>query len=100
MTMADGVDHSGVGAAIELQELLLDTEDIQDFLDRLARVAATSVEDGSCGITLRRDGRAMTVASSDDRASRVDEVQYGHDQGPCLSSMRTGEVNVIHDLAE
>ncbi|MFL6143711.1 MAG: GAF and ANTAR domain-containing protein [Labedaea sp.] len=94
------MDHSGARAAIELQELLLDTEDIQDFLDQLARVAAAIVAGGSCGITLRRDGRAMTVASSDDRATRVDEVQYGHDQGPCLSSLRTGEINVIDDLAE
>jgi len=99
--MIDQTNLDGVRAAVELQELLLTTEDIQEFLDQVAIIAAASLgPDASCGITLRRDGRAMTVGSSDDRASRVDEVQYGHDQGPCLSSMRTGEINVIDDLAD
>jgi GAF domain-containing protein len=89
-----------VRATVELQELLLGTEHIDDFLRQLTDYAAKTAGDGvSCGITLRRDGRPVTVATNDDRAARVDEVQYGHDQGPCLSSMRTGEVNLVDDLA-
>jgi GAF domain-containing protein len=91
---------NAIGAAAELQELLLDTEDITEFLQQLAVFAADAMGgDVSCGITLRRDGRPMTVASSDDRASRVDEVQYGYDEGPCLTSMRTGEIRLVEDLA-
>ena len=87
-------------ATAELQELLLATEDITAFLDHLATLAVTVLPaDTSCGITLRRDHSAMTVASSDTRASQVDEIQYGHDQGPCLHSMRTGHVVVVDDLA-
>jgi GAF domain-containing protein len=41
-----------------------------------------------------------TVASSDERASQVDEIQYGYDQGPCLTSLETGEIVLIEDLAE
>src|SRR4051794_14929946 len=41
----------------------------------------------------------MTVASSDTRASQVDEIQYGHDEGPCLHALHTGQVVVIDDLA-
>jgi GAF domain-containing protein len=88
------------GAAAELQELLLDTEDIAEFLQQLAAFAAQSMgRDVSCGITVGRDGRPVTVASSDDQASRVDEIQYGYDDGPCLTSMRTGEIRLIEDLA-
>ena len=89
-----------VSATAELQELLLATEDITGFLDHLATLAVTVLPaDTSCGITLRRDHSAMTVASSDTRASQVDEIQYGHDEGPCLHSVRTGQVVVVDDLA-
>ncbi len=39
------------------------------------------------------------MASSDTRASQVDEIQYGHDEGPCLHSLATGKVVVVDDLA-
>ncbi len=56
--------------------------------------------DLSCGITLRRDHRAVTVTSSDERAAQVDEVQYAHDNGPCLTSINTGEIVSVGDLIE
>jgi GAF domain-containing protein len=90
-----------VEAPAELQELLLSTDDITGFLQELVALTV-SVLPGEifCGITLRRDKRATTVASSDARASQVDEIQYGHDQGPCLTSVETGDVVVIDDLAD
>ncbi|MGH8573447.1 MAG: GAF domain-containing protein, partial [Gammaproteobacteria bacterium] len=87
-------------AANELQTLLLDTEDITDFLDELARYAADTVAPKlSCGITLERDGNPLTVASSDALALSLDEVQYGHHSGPCLTAMRTDETVIITNLA-
>jgi GAF domain-containing protein len=41
----------------------------------------------------------LTVSSSDGLAARLDEVQYGQDEGPCLHTLRTGEVTVVDDLA-
>jgi GAF domain-containing protein len=88
-------------AAAELQQLLLATDDIEDFLRQLALLAATVLPgDISCGITLRRNRHATTVASSDRRASQVDEIQYEHDQGPCLTTLDTGEPILIEDLAD
>jgi GAF domain-containing protein len=85
----------------ELQQLLLTTEDIAGFLDQLAALTVKVLPgDVSCGITLRRDRGATTVASSDERARRVDEVQYGHDEGPCLRALATGQAVVVDDLAE
>ncbi|PYF98353.1 GAF domain-containing protein [Georgenia satyanarayanai] len=87
--------------ADSLQDLLLATEDVENFLKQLVDVAAATIPaEVSAGITLARDGHPMTVASSDADAARYDEVQYGHDEGPCLASMRTGEVLVIEDLAQ
>jgi hypothetical protein len=47
-----------------------------------------------------RRAAAAAVASSDSRASQVDEVQYGHQDGPCLRSLATGEVLGVDDLAQ
>ena len=88
-------------AVAELHQLLLTTEDIVAFLDQLTALTVKVLPgDVSCGLTLRREHGAFTVASSDDRARQVDEVQYGHDEGPCLRSLATGEVVVVEDLAE
>ena len=87
-------------ARAELHDLLLDTREMSDFLDRLSAMAADAVHpDVSCGITLIRDGQPTTVANSDGRASQVDEIQYSNGDGPCLQSARTQEVVEVPDFA-
>jgi len=46
-----------------------------------------------------RDGHPATVGSSDDFAAQLDEAQYGHDDGPCLTAMRAGKIVLVEDLA-
>lgn len=88
-------------AVAELQQLLLATEDITDFLQRIAVLTVSVLPDEmSCGITLRRDHGAFTVASSDDRAGKLDEIQYGYDEGPCLQTLATGVKVLVDDLAQ
>ena len=73
----------------ELVSLLADTPAVEAFLDDL--VAAAAAELGvSCGMTMRRDARPLTVASSGALAAAADEVQYGKGQGPCLQALATG----------
>ena len=80
-------------AVHELHELLLATDDFAGFLQQLADLATrTGSSRTSCGVTVRMDEHPLTVASSDDLATRVDEVQYASGVGPCLQSMDTGEV--------
>lgn len=87
-------------AAHELQQVLLDTEDFTEFLDEVVRYAVDTVTPAmACGLTVERDGKLLTVASSDGLARGLDEVQYGRDEGPCLTAMRTGTTVVITDLA-
>lgn len=97
--MAEG--SADVAATIaELQALLLGTESIAGFLYEMAMLAAGTLGGSlSCGITLQTNGRPLTVASSDQLASQVDELQYGLNQGPCLSAARTGQEVRIDDLA-
>jgi GAF domain-containing protein len=87
-------------ALTELADLMVATPSMDKFLNDLARLAtAVITPPASCGITLAQDNRPLTVASSDPLATHVDEVQYGHDRGPCLQAMRTGQIVIAADLA-
>jgi len=90
-----------MGDFIELQNALLETKGIEDFLHEMAVIAARQVTDGlSCGMTMEPNGRPLTVACSDPVTSRVDQVQYRLDDGPCLHAMRDGELVRIEDTAD
>lgn len=95
--------HEGPSAspARELQDLLLSTEDVENFLAQLIGLAVASIGgDISAGVTVERDGHPATVASSDERAAQYDEIQYGHDDGPCLTAMRANKMVLIDDLSQ
>jgi GAF domain-containing protein len=83
----------------ELQNLLLDRPDVVGFLQQLATLSAALVPRTSCGGTLRRDDQAATVASSDEFAVLLGQIQHGRGQGPCLQVLRTGERVTVPDLA-
>ena len=78
-----------------LRDLLLETHDLESFLNALTHVSAEalSVSGGPvlCGITLRRHKRVGhkrvgTVASNSALAQELDEVQYSYGEGPCLAA--------------
>lgn len=91
-----GYDMAGTFAAV--QSLLLSTKTVDDLLAQLAKLAAGIVEPpASVGITVRREGRPITAATSDERAPRVDETQYESGEGPCLQALRAGSVVEVTD---
>jgi GAF domain-containing protein len=98
---ADGsgstIDADGRIDQTALQELILSTDGMTEFLDELVQLAAAG--NGSCAITVRLDDKSRTVASSDALAARADEIQYAQGEGPCLEAMRTGTVVDAPDLA-
>jgi len=89
-------------AAPDLTALLLTTKTLDAFLTALAETAlALAPGCDGCGITLERQGRPLTVASAGTSADRLDEKQYGQNDGPCLQALRTGlEVDVPDLLTE
>ncbi len=93
-------DEISLAAAYgQLQSLLLETDDVAGFLEQLAVLSAAVVPAAACGITLRGERDAFTVASSHELARDVDEIQYGRGQGPCLAAMNSGEQVLVTDLA-
>jgi len=86
-------------ATNELQDLVLATDNVENFLQRLVEIAVSAIGGNvSAGVTVARYGRPVTVASNDEYAAQFDEVQYGYDEGPCLTAMRAGKVVMIDDL--
>lgn len=81
-----------------VQSLMLAVGSLRALLDELVRTAASLVPGTSCGITVQREGEATTVASSDGRARSIDETQYSLSEGPCLHSLRTGELVAMDDV--
>lgn len=86
----------------EMQDLILSTSDMQEFLNELAELSARSVsgdeEDILCGITLLRRRRAATVAYNTDKAKAMDELQYAFKEGPCLTAARDQRTIVVEDF--
>ena len=87
-----------------LQNALLNTDNVEQFLHELAVLAVQTVtgEDGamSCGMALRQRGRPTTAtACSDPLAEEADQAQYQSGDGPALHAMRHGRPVNVHDTA-
>jgi GAF domain-containing protein len=96
----DGSERAVVVASMSaLPSVLLSTEAPDRLLHEVATLAARIVDPpAACGITVRREGSPVTVASSDPRADVVDEEQYAGGAGPCLETLRTGVRVEVVDL--
>jgi GAF domain-containing protein len=98
--MSEETDTTLASAYGELLALLIDSPNLDAFLDQAVMLAAQAVTPAAaCGLTMRRDGRPFTVANSSSLAADVDEIQYGADEGPCLDTLRTGLIVQVDDLA-
>jgi len=76
------------------------TGEVDDFFRWLVAIAARTVGgDISVAITVTRDGRPVTVASSEPDTALFDRMQYGRDEGPCQSAIRADRVVLIQDVA-
>lgn len=86
-------------ALTELQNLLLQAPDVRAFLRQVTEVAQSVVPAAACGITMRCEHEPITVASGNELASQVDELQYGRGQGPCLQTLHTGRPVLVPDVS-
>lgn len=94
--------ETGHGTKEHLQDLVLDSSDVEDFLHELAVVAASELaspgQEVFCGVTLIRRKKAATIASSDAQARSMDEIQYAYNDGPCLTAVRESITVHVPDL--
>jgi GAF domain-containing protein len=80
---------------------LLNERDVQHTLQRVVDAAAANLgADVWASVSLvKRRREVVTPASSDDRATRADELQYETAQGPCLDAIWERETFQIDDMA-
>lgn len=87
-----------------LQDLVLDSGDVEKFLDNLVELAVARLSspgnDVLCGVTLLRPRKTQTVASSSEPARKLDELQYDFGDGPCLTAARTHHMTYVPDTYE
>jgi hypothetical protein len=73
-----------------LAESLLDAATVHGVLQRVVDAARAAVPGADLvSITMRVGGRFHTPVQTDELASRLDELQYRLNEGPCVESTRT-----------
>jgi GAF domain-containing protein len=85
-----------------LQDALLRTGTVEEFLKEVATLAAPLVDDGVlCATALPGQGRRVTAtACTDQVAAELDELQSAQGDGPGLRAARRGEVVRIDDVSQ
>jgi GAF domain-containing protein len=83
----------------QLAGVMLSEPDLPAALRRVTSVAAGLVEhcDGA-SLTMRKEGRPVAAAASDEWASALDDLQHREQEGPCLDCLREGTVMRVRDL--
>lgn len=99
----DAIDTEAaeLNVSADLQALIQGDSDISSFLRGLAEATAerfSGTQPVLCGIILDRSKRNVVVAASSPEAERLDEVQAGFDEGPCLEAQRTNTVISVADV--
>jgi GAF domain-containing protein len=82
-----------------LTGVVLGQDDLVGTLKEITLVSARTVPgaDGA-SITTYQNGSPAAVAFSDPWARELDELQFDEREGPCLDSVRTGNVFRVRDL--
>ncbi|HEX2130070.1 MAG TPA: GAF and ANTAR domain-containing protein [Actinophytocola sp.] len=81
--------------------LLLSTETVHTALELISALAKEAIPgaDGAGVTLLDEHGDRVTAAASDPLVSRVDVLQYEHDEGPCLAAWEQRTLVRVDDLA-
>lgn len=96
-------NYAGDDAALQLQDLIVGTQNVEDFLDRLAEFSAATLshslgQEVECGVTLQRRKKSMTVAGSSSKAVMLDRIEHSLGDGPCIEALRTQTVVLLADV--
>ena len=87
-----------------LHELVLNSSDVEDFLIELAQVSARNLSEPAdemlCAITLLRQRKAATVASSSQEAKSIGRLEHRFTETPGLTASASQEIVYSPDLTE
>lgn len=87
-----------------VQDLLHHSEDftvfLREFTVELSRILSTQEEPVSCAVSLLREKRAGSAASSSPQAQALDEMQGRFLEGPCLTAIHEHTITHIADTLD
>jgi GAF domain-containing protein len=84
----------------ELSRLVLQEETLETTLQRIVDVANGAIPDTvGVSITLKRGHQPYTAVTTSPQVQAIDEREYAVDEGPCISAMETGELQILDDVA-
>ncbi|MFI5805697.1 GAF and ANTAR domain-containing protein [Streptomyces sp. NPDC051561] len=97
--LGNGHDHGHIGFDFgTVHDALTDWRGLDSFLQELTMHAVSAVDGASsCSVTMRRNGRLVTTASSDSEALLLDAMQYEVEAGPCVCSLENGVEEYVAD---
>lgn len=81
----------------QVAEYLFDADSVQNVLERIV-IAAVQIVPGArlASITLRDEhGRFSTPVQTHPLATALDELQYTHDEGPCVAATRASSTGLV-----
>ena len=84
----------------QLSRLVLRDETLETTLQRIVDVAARAIP-GVFGvsITLKKKSTPYTAVATAPAIQAIDEREYAVDEGPCITALETGELQVLADTA-
>lgn len=93
----------GTITADGLQDLLLASADLNDFLKELARQVASGLSrDGRtvvCAVTVARPKRAATTGAGSPDVVELEQLQSQHREGPAITAMGEARTVYVRDLS-
>jgi serine phosphatase RsbU (regulator of sigma subunit) len=89
-----------VGALRALAGLSLSQSSVDQLLQRIALLATEAIEGcQAAGVSLVADGRVQARVATDPLVGRIDEVEFGFGEGPCVEALGSGEPRLSASLA-
>jgi GAF domain-containing protein len=87
-----------------LNELVLNSSDVEDFLNELAQVSARNLSEPGdeilCAITLLRKRKAATVASSSPEAKAIGQLENDFSETPSMTAYTAQETVHVPDVQD
>jgi GAF domain-containing protein len=82
-----------------LSRLVLRDETLETTLQRIVDVAHRAIPDTvGVSITLKKGNRPYTAVATSAVVQAIDEREYAVDEGPCISAIDTGELQLLADV--
>ena len=99
---SESTAKTDISISEHLHELVLNSSDVEDFLNELAQVSARSLSEPGdeilCAITLLRQRKPAAVASSSPEAETIGKLEYEFSGTPGMDASLAGETVHVPDV--